>query len=173
MTVVDQFLKRGMFIPCRKDMTADDLVYATLSTWSMCALLALLFCCVIQMWGISMQGARGAHASAHAWLGYVREASSRAYFLYVLKFSLRFVYVWSLVRFSAPPPPLPCLAGAPSLFTPRHMGDVPTFEYPPYHFPLVTKKLHSGLAALFVCLRVCTPLSPRTHAYHTRKLFGP
>ena len=30
MTVVDQFLKRGMFIPSRKDMTADDLVYVFL-----------------------------------------------------------------------------------------------------------------------------------------------
>ena len=30
MTVVDQFSKRGMFIPCRKDMTADDLVYVFL-----------------------------------------------------------------------------------------------------------------------------------------------
>ena len=30
MTVVDRFLKRGMFIPCRKDMTADDLVYVFL-----------------------------------------------------------------------------------------------------------------------------------------------
>ena len=27
MTVVDRFSKRGMFIPCHKDMTADDLVY--------------------------------------------------------------------------------------------------------------------------------------------------
>ena len=27
MTVVDRFSKRGMFILCRKDMTADDLVY--------------------------------------------------------------------------------------------------------------------------------------------------
>ena len=27
MTVVGRFSKRGMFIPCRKDMTADDLVY--------------------------------------------------------------------------------------------------------------------------------------------------
>ena len=26
MTVVDRFCKRGMFIPCRKDMTADDLI---------------------------------------------------------------------------------------------------------------------------------------------------
>ena len=30
MTVVDRFSKRGMFIPCRKDMTADDLVYVFL-----------------------------------------------------------------------------------------------------------------------------------------------
>ena len=30
MTVVDQFSKRGMFIPCRKDMTADDLIYVFL-----------------------------------------------------------------------------------------------------------------------------------------------
>ena len=30
MTVVDRFLKRGTFIPCRKDMTADDLVYVFL-----------------------------------------------------------------------------------------------------------------------------------------------
>ena len=30
MTVVDQFSKPGMFIPCRKDMTADDLVYVFL-----------------------------------------------------------------------------------------------------------------------------------------------
>ena len=30
MTVVDRFLKRGMFIPCRKDMTADDLMYVFL-----------------------------------------------------------------------------------------------------------------------------------------------
>ena len=26
MTVVDRFSKRGMYIPCRKDMTADNLV---------------------------------------------------------------------------------------------------------------------------------------------------
>ena len=26
MTVVDRFSQRGMFIPCRKDMTAEDLV---------------------------------------------------------------------------------------------------------------------------------------------------
>ena len=30
MTVVHRFSKRGMFIPCRKDMTADDLVYVFL-----------------------------------------------------------------------------------------------------------------------------------------------
>ena len=30
MTVVDQFSKRGIFIPCRKDMTTDDLVYVFL-----------------------------------------------------------------------------------------------------------------------------------------------
>ena len=30
MTVVERFSKRGMFIPCRKDMTADDLVYVFL-----------------------------------------------------------------------------------------------------------------------------------------------
>ena len=30
MTVVDQFSKRGMFIPCRKDKPADDLVYVFL-----------------------------------------------------------------------------------------------------------------------------------------------
>ena len=30
MTVVDRFSNRGMFIPCRKDMTADDLVYVFL-----------------------------------------------------------------------------------------------------------------------------------------------
>ena len=30
MTVVDQFSKHGIFIPCRKDMTADDLVYVLL-----------------------------------------------------------------------------------------------------------------------------------------------
>ena len=30
MTVVDGFSKRGMFIPCRKDMTADDLIYVFL-----------------------------------------------------------------------------------------------------------------------------------------------
>ena len=30
MTVVDQFSKRGMFIPCRKDMAANDLVYVFL-----------------------------------------------------------------------------------------------------------------------------------------------
>ena len=30
MTVVDQISKRGMFIPCWKDMTADDLVYVFL-----------------------------------------------------------------------------------------------------------------------------------------------
>ena len=30
MTVVHGFSKRGMFIPCRKDMTADDLVYVFL-----------------------------------------------------------------------------------------------------------------------------------------------
>ena len=30
MTVVDRFSKRGMFIPCRKDMTADDLFYVFL-----------------------------------------------------------------------------------------------------------------------------------------------
>ena len=31
MTVVDRFSNRGMFIPCRKDMKADDLVYVFLS----------------------------------------------------------------------------------------------------------------------------------------------
>ena len=30
MTVVDRFSKRGMFIPCRKGMTADDLIYVFL-----------------------------------------------------------------------------------------------------------------------------------------------
>ena len=30
MTAVDRFSKRGMFIPCRKDMTADDLIYVFL-----------------------------------------------------------------------------------------------------------------------------------------------
>ena len=30
MTVVDRFSKRGMFIPCRKDMTADNLIYVFL-----------------------------------------------------------------------------------------------------------------------------------------------
>ena len=30
MTVVDRFSKRGMFIACRKDMTADDLIYVFL-----------------------------------------------------------------------------------------------------------------------------------------------
>ena len=30
MTMVDRFSKRGMFIPCRKDMTADDLIYVFL-----------------------------------------------------------------------------------------------------------------------------------------------
>ena len=30
MTVVDRFSKRGMFIPCRKDMTANDIVYVFL-----------------------------------------------------------------------------------------------------------------------------------------------
>ena len=30
MTVVDQFSKRGLFIPCRKDMTSNDLVYVFL-----------------------------------------------------------------------------------------------------------------------------------------------
>ena len=30
MTVVDRFFKRGMVIPCRKDMTADDLIYVFL-----------------------------------------------------------------------------------------------------------------------------------------------
>ena len=30
MTVVDRFSKRGMFIPCCTDMTADDLVYVVL-----------------------------------------------------------------------------------------------------------------------------------------------
>ena len=30
MTLVHQFLKRGIFIPCRKDMTADDLMYVFL-----------------------------------------------------------------------------------------------------------------------------------------------
>ena len=30
MTLVDRFFKPGMFIPCRKDMTADDLVYVFL-----------------------------------------------------------------------------------------------------------------------------------------------
>ena len=30
MTVVDRFSKRGMFIPCRKDMTAEDLLYVFL-----------------------------------------------------------------------------------------------------------------------------------------------
>ena len=31
MTVVERFSKCGMFIPCRKDMTADDLIYVFLS----------------------------------------------------------------------------------------------------------------------------------------------
>ena len=30
MTVVDRFSKRGMFTPCCKDMTADDLIYVFL-----------------------------------------------------------------------------------------------------------------------------------------------
>ena len=30
MTVVDRFSKRGMFIPCHNDMTADDLIYVFL-----------------------------------------------------------------------------------------------------------------------------------------------
>ena len=30
MILVDRFSKRGMFIPCRKDMTADDLIYVFL-----------------------------------------------------------------------------------------------------------------------------------------------
>ena len=30
MTVVDRFPKRGMFNPCRKDNTADDLIYVFL-----------------------------------------------------------------------------------------------------------------------------------------------
>ena len=30
LTVVDRFSKRGMFIPCSKDMTADDLIYVFL-----------------------------------------------------------------------------------------------------------------------------------------------
>ena len=30
MTVVDRFSKRGMFIPCRKDMTADSLIHVSL-----------------------------------------------------------------------------------------------------------------------------------------------
>ena len=30
MTVVDRFSKPGMFIPCRKDMTADNLIYVFL-----------------------------------------------------------------------------------------------------------------------------------------------
>ena len=30
MTVVDRFSKRGMFIPCRNHMTADNLVYVFL-----------------------------------------------------------------------------------------------------------------------------------------------
>ena len=30
LAVVDRFLKGGRFIPCRKDMTADDLVYVFL-----------------------------------------------------------------------------------------------------------------------------------------------
>ena len=47
MTVVDRFSERGMFIPCKRDMTADDLICTTLSTWSMCVLLALLLCRII------------------------------------------------------------------------------------------------------------------------------
>ena len=30
MTVVERFSERGMFIPCRKDMPADDLIYVFL-----------------------------------------------------------------------------------------------------------------------------------------------
>ena len=30
MTVVDRFSKPGIFIPCRKDMTADNLIYVFL-----------------------------------------------------------------------------------------------------------------------------------------------
>ena len=30
MTLIDRFSKRGMFIPCRKDVTADDLIYVFL-----------------------------------------------------------------------------------------------------------------------------------------------
>ena len=30
MTMVSRFSKCGMFIPCRKDMTADDLIYVFL-----------------------------------------------------------------------------------------------------------------------------------------------
>ena len=54
MTVVHRFSKRGMFIPCKKDMTVDDLINTTLSRWSMCILLALMLCRGTQrlQWGV-------------------------------------------------------------------------------------------------------------------------
>ena len=59
--VVDRFSKRGMFIPCTKDMTADNLIYTTLSARSMCVLLALLLCRVLQRWH-----GGGGHCNVHA-----------------------------------------------------------------------------------------------------------
>ena len=59
MTVVDRFSKRGMFILYRKDMIANNLIYTTLSTWSMCVLSALLLCCVIHRWHVLYIGGMG------------------------------------------------------------------------------------------------------------------